>query len=129
VDLSFTAVVDEFHVSVRDSTGTPVAVGRAERVGPDRLRQRVSIAGPGAVTVAYHVTFTGGGTLTGTLRFGVGDGVAAAGREPAAAGGHGHDVDPLSAVLLILDGAVAVGAVLLLMLRPRRPTAPGQPAP
>jgi methionine-rich copper-binding protein CopC len=124
VDLVFTAAVDEFHVSVRDATGAPVAVGRAERVGPDRLRQPVSIGVPGAVTVEYHVTFAGGGKLSGTLRFGVGVGVApGAGDAPAES--HRHGVDPFSAVLLILDGAVAVGAVLLLMLRPpRRRTGP-----
>jgi methionine-rich copper-binding protein CopC len=118
VDLGFTAAVEEFHVAVRDASGRPVTVGRADRVAPDRLRQPVSIAAPGEVTVTYHVTFAGGGTLTGTVRFGVGVAVAP-GDAPAVADSHEHDVDPLSAVLLVLDGAVALGAVLLLMFRPR----------
>ena len=116
VDLGFTAAVDEFHVSARDAGGTPVTVGQAYPVAPDRLRQPISVAAPGVVTVVYHVTFAGGGTVSGTLRFGVG-GATVVGAGPVAEA-HGHAVDPLSAVLLILDGAVAVGAVLLLVLRP-----------
>jgi methionine-rich copper-binding protein CopC len=132
VDLDFTAPVEEFHVAVRDASGAPVTVGRTGRGGPNGVRQPVSIAAPGAVTVIYHVTFAGGGALTGTVRFGVGVAVTP-GADDAFAddafaddGSHGHGVDPFSAALLVLDGAVAVGAVLLLMLRPRRRAAGSQ---
>jgi methionine-rich copper-binding protein CopC len=127
VDLEFTAPVDDFQVSVRDATGTSVTVGRAGRFTPYRLRQAVTIAGPGEMTVDYRVTFVEGGTLRGSVRFGVGVGVTGGGDAPAADASHEHGVDPLGAVLLILDGAVAVGAVLLLMLRPPRRRSPGRP--
>jgi methionine-rich copper-binding protein CopC len=123
VDLVFTEPVDRFHVAVVDSAGTVVARGRARIGRPEQVRQPVVVTVPSAVTVAYHVSFASGQELTGTIRFGVG---TAADRAPAPPDvAHGHDMDPLSAVLLVVDGAVVVGAVLLLLFRPpRRPVRP-----
>ena len=118
VDLAFTAPVRTFHVGVRDASGTEVAVGPARLLAPDRLRQAVAISGPGEVTVTYHVVSVDGADRSGTVRFGVGVTVAPGADAPAAT--HGHDIDPLSAVLLVVDGVVAVGAVVLLLRRPRR---------
>jgi hypothetical protein len=43
-----------------------------------------------------------------------------AGSGAPAEGSHTHDVDPVSAVLLGIDGAVVVTVVVLLLRRPRR---------
>jgi methionine-rich copper-binding protein CopC len=120
VELVFTEPVERFHVAVRDSAGTAVARGQARLGRPDQVRQPVAITVPSAVTVAYHVSFATGQELTGTVRFGVGASVDLAPAPPDVP--HGHDIDPLSAVLLVADGVVVVGAVLLLLFRrPRRP--------
>jgi hypothetical protein len=77
--------------------------------------------------VAYHVVFTDGTETFGSVRFSVGTGVA----PPASAGdvqraaeasalAHNHTIDPLSAILLVVDLGVLVGVVLLLILRPKR---------
>jgi hypothetical protein len=43
---------------------------------------------------------------------------------PAPASGHEHDIDPVSAGLLVADGIAALAVALLLMRRPRRPRRP-----
>jgi methionine-rich copper-binding protein CopC len=120
VDLAFTAPVRTFHVAVRDASGTGVAVGPARLLAPDRLRQPVAISGSGEVTVTYHVVSVDGADRSGTVRFGVGVAVAPGAGAGGHAAAHGHDIDPLSAVLLVVDGVVAAGAVVLLLRRPRR---------
>jgi len=118
------------HVSVADGSGSQVNSGALSGGAGRSLRQPVSIRTTGDVTVIYHVPLRGGGTVQGVIRFSVGTGlppapVAAAATPPA---GHGHGVDPLSAVLLVLDGLVALGVVVLLLRKPRLPaTPPDQP--
>jgi hypothetical protein len=108
-----------------------VNAGQLSQVTPGRLRQPVHIAAAGDLTVEYHVIFTDGAELTGTLHFRAGPGRAAAagtagsaaGTEPPQAVAQSphlqHGVDPISAALLALDGIVAIGAVVLLTCRPR----------
>jgi methionine-rich copper-binding protein CopC len=150
VELSFTAAPDPdlSHVSVRDGSGTALDAGRLRLVQPERLRQPIHGTapppeGPVDVTVSYHVIFTDGRELAGTLHFSVGIRVAAgsdAAREPstvgattdadaakadaagnaevAAGSAHQHGVDPVSAALLAIDGVVALAVVVLLLYRP-----------
>jgi methionine-rich copper-binding protein CopC len=117
VELAFNVPVDvgRSHVSVVDGAGAALNGGEPQLVGVDRLRQPIRPA-TGEVTVAYHVTFVDGSALTGTLLFRVGDGKPSADRSAA----HEHGIDPLSGVLLALDGLVFFGAIALLLRRPRR---------
>ncbi|HET8662531.1 MAG TPA: copper resistance CopC family protein [Micromonosporaceae bacterium] len=130
VVLSLNGPVDlgRSHVSVRDRAGTAVTSGQPGLVTPERLRQPVSIPATGEMTVAYHVTFMDGAELVGRLRFSVaGQAGSAAVPAPASAGtepAHAHGVDPFSAVLLVLDGIVALTVVVLLLRRPRLPGPP-----
>lgn len=138
VELTFRAApdVDFSHVSVLAADGGRANSGALAR-GTDRtLRQPVSIDAPGDVTVAYHVLFADGGESTGTLRFSVGTGVPPASLDPAARQAatanldvHQHQVDPLSATLLVIDGLVAFGALGLLYLRRPYRHAPPPVAP
>jgi methionine-rich copper-binding protein CopC len=134
VELSSTVplVPDLSHVSVSDRSGTALNSGRPILVVPETLRQPVNITTAGDVTVTYHVTLVDGVQLAGTLRFSVGTG-RPSGTAPAiapstattnsnevvAGSRHQHGIDPMSAGLLILDGAAVVAAIVLLMLRPR----------
>ena len=150
VELSFTAAPDPdlSHVFVRDASGTSLGAGPLRLVQPERLRQPIHGTaappdGPVDMTVSYHVTFTDGRELVGTLHFSVGIRSAAgpgAAREPstvdaatdadaakadaagnaevAAGPAHQHGVDPVSAALLAIDGVVALAVVVLLLLRP-----------
>jgi methionine-rich copper-binding protein CopC len=136
VELTFSEPVDPrlSHVTTLDGSGSAVNAGALAGDGAT-LRQPVAIRIPGDVTVAYHVSFREGGESQGSVRFSVGTG-----RPPAAltdrstvagtdAAGHDHGIDPLSAVLLVVDAAVAFGVVVLLLLKPRRRTPPpGEPA-
>ncbi|MFE9207063.1 copper resistance CopC family protein [Micromonospora sp. NPDC007230] len=111
---SHLAVVTEDGRRVNRSD-TPTAAGR-------RLVQAVSIQRPGVFTIAYHVEFADGGEAQGSRRFSVGTGAPppAAPVPAAAVSEHQHGVDPVSAVLLVVDGLVVLGAVAML-LRTRRP--------
>ena len=159
VELSFTAAPDpdRSHVSVRDGSGTALDAGRLRLVQPEQLRQPIhgTAAPPDGsvdVTVSYHVVFTDGRELAGTLHFLVGIRVGAgfcSAREPstvdagtdadaaakadaagnpelAAGSAHQHGVDPVSAGLLAIDGVVALAVVVLLLLR-RPPPHPSRP--
>ncbi len=142
IDLAFTNPVDLSlsHVSVLDRSGTAVTAGQPRLVTPERLRQRVRTTDIGEVTVAYHVTFVNRAELAGTIRFDVGNQAATqrvtagrpsaaqaedaaaediAAQDAAAGAGHQHGVDPVSAALLVLDGLVAIGVIVLLRVRPR----------
>ncbi|MEV0899194.1 copper resistance CopC family protein [Actinoplanes sp. NPDC049802] len=108
------------HVAVVDGAGRTVPTG-APGAGPGTVL-RVPIEGDldGVYTLGYHVVGVDGGKATGSLRFAVGAGPVPAGPGPAVdvEGAHEHGVDPVSAVLLLIDfGAVLAVAVLLL----RRP--------
>lgn len=129
VQLTFSAspVTDESHLSVRDAAGRAVSTGEPTRSGTDALRLPLGIRGTGDFTIAYHVVFADGADLFGALRFSVGTGVPPA-PLPAAEvqrarqqldAAHQHSVDPLSAVVLVADGVVLVGGLLVLFLRPR----------
>jgi methionine-rich copper-binding protein CopC len=156
VELSFTAVPDPYlsHISVRDGSGTALDAGRPRLVQPERLRQPIHGTaappdGPVDMTVSYHVIFTDGRELAGTLHFSVGMRSAAgpgAAREPstgnattaadaakadaagnaevAAGPAHQHGVDPVSAALLAIDGVVALAVVVLLLRPPPQPSGP-----
>jgi len=123
VGLSFTGPVDpaRSHISV---TGPARTAGALVQTSPERLSQPIAVTVGGEVTVAYHVTFTDGAELAGSLRFTAGSGNAYGRPGPAAA--HQHDIDPISAGLLLVDGIVAVTVGILLMRRPR-PRTPGGP--
>jgi methionine-rich copper-binding protein CopC len=68
VELTFTRAVDpsRSHISVAGSART---AGVPRRPTPERLSQPIAATACGEVTVAYHVTFTDGAELVGSLRF------------------------------------------------------------
>jgi methionine-rich copper-binding protein CopC len=114
------------HLGIADDSGARLAEGEVSMDGPHGLRQPMR-ATEGNVAVAYHVVFTDGSETFGSFRFSVGTGLATRTTdrraEKAAESvvlGHQHSIDPISAVLLVVDFLVAAGVVLLLMLRPRR---------
>jgi methionine-rich copper-binding protein CopC len=121
------AAVEDSHIAVLAEGGASVGAGELASPAPDTLRQPVAATGPGTFTVAYHVTFDDGAEATGVIRFSVGTGepppplgaAEADAATDAAAVEHPHMIDPLSAVLLVLDGlAVAIVAALLMRRRP-----------
>jgi hypothetical protein len=63
-------------------------------------------------------TFVDGAELAGALHFVVGS-TGPATNDAGVGSAHRHGVDPLGAALLVLDGVVALAAVVLLMRRPR----------
>ncbi len=83
---------------------------------------------PGDFTVAYHVEFRDGGETRGFLRFSVGTGIAPASATgaieraaTAALNQHRHQIDPVSAVVLVIDAAVVLAVLLLLLVtRPKQ---------
>ncbi|MEW2593781.1 copper resistance CopC family protein [Micromonospora aurantiaca] len=134
VELVFTGrpVAADSHVAVRDAAGRSLAVGEPRPSGDRSLVQAVRSAERGDVVVAYHVVLADGSEKSGTLWFSVGTGVRPA-RVPdqggeAAAPLHEHGIDPLSAVLLLINAVVVFVAVAMLVLRPRRSVEP-PPAP
>ncbi|MGI5238469.1 copper resistance CopC family protein [Dactylosporangium sp. CA-139066] len=108
------------HVAVSDAAGRAVNAGPPAADGT-RLRVAVRIAGAGDYTIAYHVVFSGGGETIGTRTFSVGTGARPRGAVPAPPvhAAHEHGVDPLGGSLLLADLAVALGAGVLLLRRPR----------
>jgi len=130
VELSFTRPVDRGRSHfVVDGSGAASArsAGALRQTAPDRLSQPIAVTAAGEVTVAYHVTFTDGAELAGALRFTapVGRAAGSAAGSPEPAPGHQHDVDPVSAGLLVVDGIAALAVVVLLLRRPRRPAPVG----
>jgi methionine-rich copper-binding protein CopC len=123
VELSLTGPVEpgRSHISV---TGSARTAGALRRAAPERLSQPITVTAAGDVTVAYHVTFTDGAELAGSLRFTAQSGDSAG--RPASEAVHQHDIDPVSAGLLVVDGIAALVVGVLLMRRPR-PRAPGGP--
>ncbi|MFC0529842.1 copper resistance CopC family protein [Phytohabitans kaempferiae] len=114
------------HIAVFDDSGAEVGDGGYDQPAPRLIRLPVDIGADGAYTVAYHVTFPDGTSVTDVYRFSVGTGRAPAPLDAAerearteAVSEHAHQIDTLSAVLLVIDGAVLLVAVALLWLRPR----------
>ncbi|MET8092231.1 copper resistance CopC family protein [Micromonospora sp. NPDC005220] len=139
VELVFTGrpVAVASHVAVRDVAGRSLSVGELRPSGDRALVQTVRGAERGDVSVTYHVVLADAGERTGTLWFSVGTGVRPARLSEqgggAAAPPHEHGIDPLSAVLLLVNAVVLFGAIAMLVLRPRRgaeppPTAAQRPA-
>jgi methionine-rich copper-binding protein CopC len=128
VTLEFSAEIwlTESHLAVLDQAGKSVSNEVAAPVGERRLRVPVRLAEAGDFTVAYHVAFLDGTSVTGAHRFSYGTGQAPAPLDPAASrlaaeavSAHAHSIDGLSATLLVVDGLVLLGVVMLLVLRPR----------
>ena len=128
VELIFPAPVDvaSSHISVQADGGASASTGPLGHPARGTVRQPVAIPGSGAFTVAYHITFTDGTEDSGLLRFSVGTGVppppldATTAEHAVGVAEHQHSIDPLSAVLLVVDGVVGV-VVLVLLLRRGRP--------
>jgi methionine-rich copper-binding protein CopC len=139
IALAFDGVPDMAlsHISVLADVGAAVHAGDPRRGPAGTLIQPVSIDRPGNFTIAYHVEFTGGGESTGSLRFSVGTGVAPPAPDRSARRAtaealtvHEHGVDPLSAGLLLVNGAVVLVVLGLLYLRRPYPADPAHaPAP
>jgi methionine-rich copper-binding protein CopC len=138
VDLTFSAAPDATlsHAAASNGRGDMVASGRLSDAGRDRLRLPVTVTEPGDYLLAYHIEFADGGELTGMVRFSVGTGAPPAVADPLAARSvrdvaatHHHDIDPIGASLLVVDGLVLVVVCALLRRRPsktdRRPSEAG----
>lgn len=128
VTLRFSAriAVDDSHLAVSTASGGDLADGELAQSGPNELRLRIRASPPGDLAVAYHVIFADGADATGAYRFSVGTGLPPAPLSSAerevlekATAQHAHQVDALSAGLLIVDGGVLLVAVFLLLLRRR----------
>ncbi|HKE53105.1 MAG TPA: copper resistance CopC family protein [Actinomycetes bacterium] len=122
VGLAFTGPVDpnRSHIFVLDGSGTTSArpAGALRQTAPQSLSQPISVPATGLVTVTYHVTFTDGAAVAGSLRFTVGSNNGA--DQPAPVSGHNHGIDPVSAGLLLADGITVLAVLVLLLRRPRR---------
>ncbi len=112
------------HVTVLNAAGINIVEGEYQLPEPQRISMPVRIVAPGDYTVAYHVTFPDGTQVTGAHRFSVGTGVAPAPLDAAArlavteeVTEHAHTIDPLSAWLIVIDGVVLLGVLVLLLLR------------
>ncbi|GAA0458462.1 hypothetical protein Aca07nite_64830 [Actinoplanes capillaceus] len=128
VDLRFGAEVSapDSHVVVMTADGRDVSEHAATPLGPQRLSVQLRPGASGDLTIGYHVVFLDGASTSGAYRISVGTGVSPAPLSAEAqravtmsVTGHGHQIDPASAVLLLLDGAVLAGALFLLWVRPR----------
>ncbi|GAB3834664.1 hypothetical protein GCM10027610_030700 [Dactylosporangium cerinum] len=120
IELSMSGAPDPAlsHLSVRDGGGAEVAGGDLTAAG-HVLRRPVTVQGVGDFTVTYHVVLSNGEEAVGQLSFSVGTGAPPAARPAnAAPETHQHGIDPLNAILLIVDGAVVFGVLLLLISRP-----------
>ena len=121
VELTWSAPADVrlSHVVVQDSAGREVPVGEL-RAGPEHvLHLPLTEDAGGLFTLGYHVVGTDGAEVAGSLRFSVDAGPVPAGPAPAVDTHRHGDVDPASAVLLLINFAVVAGAVIMLLLRPR----------
>ena len=128
VTLTFSAEVapELSHLAVLDGRGSSVATDDYTRPAPNQLHLPVRIRADGDYTVAYHVTFPDGTSVTDLHRFSVGTGTVPAPLDAVArqvgtdaVTRHAHQIDGFSAALLIIDGLVLFGVLALLWLRPR----------
>ncbi|MCW3818935.1 copper resistance protein CopC [Micromonospora sp. DR5-3] len=118
VTLTFTRepVAEASQVSVLSGDGRPVSESAQPVRAGLSLTQPVGIARAGDFTIVYSVKFADGGHEQGTRRFRVLTDPAPGGTD-AHAGHTAHDVDPVSATLLVVDGLVVLVVVFLLILR------------
>ena len=114
------------HLAVLSQSGDNLAGGAPKEEGKRTLRVPVKAGAAGDYTVAYHASFADGTSVTGAYRFSWGTGTAPAMLDAqmsraaeAAVAVHPHTIDGFSAVLLVVDGVVLLGVLLLLWLRPR----------
>lgn len=132
VVLRFSAALDlaSSHLTILTAAGASTVDGAAGQPDPETIAQPVRIAASGELTVAYHVILVDGTSVTVAYRFSVGTGASpatldAAARQAATSSvaQHGHQIDPIGATMLVIDGVVLVVVILLLRLRPhdRRP--------
>ncbi|TDC42927.1 copper resistance protein CopC [Micromonospora sp. KC213] len=129
-------LAEGYHLTVLDTEGRPVGDTEAVRSG-HTLTRDVAIDRPGDFTTVWHVRFADGRELTGWRRFSVGTGqppapLSDAQRQAAEAVGstHGHGVDPVSAVLLVVNAlVVAIVVTMLLVTRPPRGDTDDSPDP
>lgn len=101
-------VAELSHVSVTDPSGVPLGVGEPVAGNPDTLVVPVLSASGGDVTVAYHAVFGDGRELAGSTALG------AAPPGDSAAAGHQHEIDPIGASLLVIDGIALLVTVIAL---------------
>ncbi|WDZ83323.1 copper resistance CopC family protein [Micromonospora cathayae] len=137
VTLTFSATpdTDRSHVAVVDERGQRVSSADEPGRRGNTLTQSFSADGSGVFTIVYHVAFDDGTELDGWQRFSVGTGrppppPSQAEREANTdlVTGHQHGVDPISAVLLVVNGLVIAGVVVMLRLtRPSADTDAGRP--
>ncbi|WBB80682.1 copper resistance protein CopC [Micromonospora sp. WMMD882] len=137
VTLTFSAVpdVDRSHLAVVDERGRRVSSPDEPTLRGATLSQSVEIVDSGVFTIVYHVEFTDGAETDGWRRFSVGTGrvpptPSQAERDANAdlVTSHQHGVDPISAVLLVVNALVIAGVVVLLRLtRPAAQTDAAQP--
>ncbi|AEB46038.1 MULTISPECIES: copper resistance protein CopC [Micromonospora] len=126
--------VDESHVSVRNDAGQDRTAGALAGDDGNSLRMPVALKPGGDYTIAFHVVFADGSDLTGIKRFSVGTGappaplsaeVAQRTRESVQQRHSGHGPDWIRSSMLMLNGLVLVGVVVLLVVRRPRKTTTG----
>jgi hypothetical protein len=112
VVLTFTddPVAELSHASVTDRAGAPIASGAPVTASGRTLVARASATASG---VSYHAVFGDGQVLTGAIP------VHGRPSTTAAADGHAHGVDPVGAVLLVVDGLAVLVFFAALLRRPR----------
>jgi methionine-rich copper-binding protein CopC len=111
------------YLSVLDPDGSRITLSSTPAVEGHTISQPTSSRRTGVFAIVYHVVFTDGGREGGLRHFTVDPAAPPSGGTHAHGPGqsHGHSVDPLSAALLVADGLVVLGAVVLLMFRRRHP--------
>jgi methionine-rich copper-binding protein CopC len=110
--LSSDVDVAQSHVTVTSPDGREVRTGPITAGPADVLTVPVVLDAGVAYTVGYHIIGADGAVAAGSAPLTPG----AAG--PAPAHDHGHGVDPLSAVLLLINFGVVVVVGWLLLTRP-----------
>ncbi|MCX5207885.1 copper resistance protein CopC [Kitasatospora sp. NBC_00240] len=118
--------VQSVFAQVSTADGSPVTGGSA-RVDGQRVIVPVSAAAQGTYLVVYRLALGEGHEVSGRTGFTVGpvplvgaSSDLADDADEAGAHDHGHAEGPWNGALLVLDAVLVVGAVLLMVHRPRR---------
>ncbi|MFF1868880.1 copper resistance CopC family protein [Kitasatospora herbaricolor] len=128
VQLTFSGrlTAESVFAQVSSADGGSVTRGPA-RVDGQRLIVPVSAGAEGTYLVVYRLALGGGREVSGRTGFTVGpvplvgaSSDLADAADGADAHDHGHAEGPWNGALLVLDGVLVVGAVLLMVRRPRR---------